>query len=1723
MAATSTENANGDTATTNETIDVTITAVADAPTLAVADASGNEDTPISLTIGASLVDADGSETIRSLEVGAIPVGATITDGTNSFTATSGNTSVDIVTWNLNSLSITPVEHSDANFTLTVAATSTENANGDTATTNEEIEVTIVAVADAPTLAVADASGNEDTPIALTIGAALVDADGSEAISSLEIGAIPIGATITDGANDFTATSGNTSVNIASWNLNSLSITAPEHSDANFTLTVAATSTENANGNTATTNETITVTLTAVADAPTLAVADASGNEDTSIPLTIGAALVDADGSETITSLEVGAIPVGATITDGTNSFTATSGNTSIDIVAWNLNSLSLTPVEHSDASFTLTVTATSSESANGDTATTNETITVTITAISDTPTLAVADASGNEDTPIALTIGAALVDADGSEALSSLEVGAIPVGATITDGTNSFTATSGNTSVNIASWNLNSLSITPVEHSDVDFTLTVAATSTENANGDTATTNETIAVTITAVADAPTLAVADASGNEDTPIALTIGAALVDADGSEAISSLEIGAIPVGATISDGTNSFTATSGNTSIDIITWNLNSLSLTPVEHSDSDFTLTVAATSTENANGDTATTNETIAVTITAVADAPTLAVADASGNEDTPIPLTIGAALVDADGSEAISSLEVGAIPVGATITDGTNSFTATSGNTSVDIVTWNLNSLSLTPVEHSDANFTLTVAATSTENANGDTATTNETIAVTLTAVADAPTLAVADASGHEDTPIALTIGAALVDADGSEAISSLEVGAIPVGATITDGTNSFTATSGNTSIDILTWNLNSLSLTPVEHSDSDFTLTVTATSTENANGDTANSNKTIAVTITAVADAPTLAVADASGNEDTPIPLTIGATLVDADGSEAISALEVGAIPVGATITDGTNSFTATAGNTSVNIASWNLNSLSITPVEHSDANFTLTVAATSTENTNGDTATTNETIDVTLTAVADAPSLAVSNATGNEDTPIAVTIGATLVDADGSEVISSLEVGDIPVGVTITDGNNSFTATSGNTSVDLLDWNLNALSLTLVEHDASNFTLSVAATSTENANGDVAVTNAAIEVTVIPVADAPTLATADASGLEDTAIPLTIGALLVDADGSEVLSALLLEGLPIGSLLSDGTNSFEASSGDTSVDILTWNISQLTITPPENDTSDINLQVTAFSTENENGDTASTPGDILVTITPVNDAPTITSPNIVTTNEDEPFNFGSTISIADVDLGDQRATLTLSAENGVLRLANSAFLLDPAGNNNNLMSIEGTAAQLNAALNNLRFIPDSNYSGPAVVHILVTDNAENAETATTAITLNVKPVVDAPEITTANAFGSINAIFPLRINPSLVDRDGSERLSLLEISNIPRGAIISDGLNTFRAGGENDTVEITDWNLNRLRFKPPANVADFFDLSVRVESMEKETGETASRLAELRIQTNQIGGDAEPVNPIEVAEDGSVRLNPQNNGSDTQTFNRDGSLVQITSSVQPVLPENQQEAYVPDPVNFQLISDDVEVKVTQTARKGELTFNTDGSFTYLPRAGEVGTDAFNFEVRLGNEEVKNVNVIVQIAAPQATVEQGFHAPEVFNLAKNLAYGALTFNTNVTNVTTAPMSAQIFIRHDEVETPNIHLPSANLDEPAAPATHTVAAFAINTDPLDLPTANESTNRANSHQGLVADALQALKGKETTPVSDADKELLEKAAEQSKEKDPDDKGAILKK
>jgi hypothetical protein len=86
---------------------------------------------------------------------------------------------------------------------------------------------------------------------------------------------------------------------------------------------------------------------------------------------------------------------------------------------------------------------------------------------------------------------------------------------------------------------------------------------------------------------------------------------------------------------------------------------------------------------------------------------------------------------------------------------------------------------------------------------------------------------------------------------------------------------------------------------------------------------------------------------------------------------------------------------------------------------------------------------------------------------------------------------------------------------------------------------------------------------------------------------------------------------------------------------------------------------------------------------------------------------------------------------SLSLSITDGQLTLGSTAGLTFTSGANNSAsMTVTGTLANLNAALNGLVYTPKSGYSGPDSLQISVKDSGDNLTgSATVAIAVNPPP----------------------------------------------------------------------------------------------------------------------------------------------------------------------------------------------------------------------------------------------------------------------------------------------------------------------------------------------------------------------------------------------------------
>jgi uncharacterized repeat protein (TIGR01451 family) len=205
-------------------------------------------------------------------------------------------------------------------------------------------------------------------------------------------------------------------------------------------------------------------------------------------------------------------------------------------------------------------------------------------------------------------------------------------------------------------------------------------------------------------------------------------------------------------------------------------------------------------------------------------------------------------------------------------------------------------------------------------------------------------------------------------------------------------------------------------------------------------------------------------------------------------------------------------------------------------------------------------------------------------------------------------------------------------------------------------------------------NSSNDTATTT-----TTVVSPDGPPVATADSYAVdEDTTLVVAApGVLTNDNDpNGDPLTAVLITGPSNGTLVfnSDGSFSYTPNANFDGSDSFTY-------------------------TARDAGGAESSPATVALTINAVNDAPVNSVPGPQATAAILPLLFsaasGNPISIADVDAGTSAVRVDLLAKNGTMTLGQTTGLTFTAGDGTNdaAMTFTGTIANINAALDGMRF----------------------------------------------------------------------------------------------------------------------------------------------------------------------------------------------------------------------------------------------------------------------------------------------------------------------------------------------------------------------------------------------------------------------------------------------
>jgi hypothetical protein len=465
------------------------------------------------------------------------------------------------------------------------------------------------------------------------------------------------------------------------------------------------------------------------------------------------------------------------------------------------------------------------------------------------------------------------------------------------------------------------------------------------------------------------------------------------------------------------------------------------------------------------------------------------------------------------------------------------------------------------------------------------------TMVLDITALADTPLLTVGSSQGSEDTSIAVEgLSAALADTDGSETLV-LAITGMPIGTLLGDGTRSFTVTEANRVANVTGWNLSALRLTPPSGFAGTIGLQIIATAIETATGGRATAIQQLQLQVQAVADAPVLTLSARQQTVSREVLSTSWESVRNTGNRATI---------VNSPVLEG-----------------WTL----LTDPGAPPKQFEIWSTGDSMRNAN------NKWTPVQAAAGNGANFLHLNRASGNGHQSVGIERDiATMAGASytlGLDYAGALGYAAADTRISIYLDGVMLASYANTSSLTALNWQ--ALSYGFTGNGSTRKLRIQLDGGNTAANGNGAV------IDDIRIVESLTSSNGTVYGMTNTTIALPrIDARLADTDGSETLVVSLL-GLPQGAVISDGSRSVTITAANAALDVTSWNLSNLSIRPPQGFIGTLHLQVHATSTETSNGATASVTQAVKVqvldgtaTIAPVASNPyvTLTGPQAATSS---------------------------------------------------------------------------------------------------------------------------------------------------------------------------------------------------------------------------------------------------------------------------------------------------------------------------------------------------------------------------------------------------------------------------------------------------------------------------------------------------------------------
>ncbi|MGY8526642.1 DUF4214 domain-containing protein [Paracidovorax citrulli] len=429
----------------------------------------------------------------------------------------------------------------------------------------------------------------------------------------------------------------------------------------------------------------------------------------------------------------------------------------------------------------------------------------------------------------------------------------------------------------------------------------------------------------------------------------------------------------------------------------------------------------------------------------------------------------------------------------------------------------------------------------------------------------------------------------------------------------------------------------------------------------------------------------------------------------------------------------------------------------------------------------------------------------------------PVVVDAGLTVSDADSGTLASATVgivgnffngdlLGFVNDGATM--GNivgsynavtGTLTLTSAGATATLAQWQAALREVTFVT--VSETPSSAARVISFSVSDGVAVsTPVSKTVEVTPVDDDPVLSLPSTlNATEDVPTVLT-GITISDVDSPAAAVTVMLQ-VPAGTLSASSGSPVTVLGSGTGLLILTGPLADINAyiagagvlyTSAPNATADVELQVSIH------GGATPVAGTATIKLAAVNDAPVNTVPGDQSVREGSALTFstanGNAIHIDDVDAGSSEVIVTLTAANGSIFLSGTAGLtfLQGSGNGDTLAQFSGTLANINAALEGMRFVPAAGAGDHATLSIETNDQGSSgsggakADIDTVAIEIQPKvPAISAVAATSADGVYKIGDTVTIAVtfdSEIALDTNHGSPTLLLETGASDRLAVFKD-----------------------------------------------------------------------------------------------------------------------------------------------------------------------------------------------------------------------------------------------------------------------------------------------------------------------------------------------------